>query len=67
MTNLDKDKILQERNQKDKAFRENWQEQKERDQVVMPIDDLPLEDISMEYKEERDKEDTKDQSSSERD
>jgi hypothetical protein len=67
MKNKEKDQILKERNEKGKAFKEDWQEQQERDQVVMPVDDIPLEDIKLEYKEERDKEDTKDQSSSERD
>lgn len=47
---LDKDKILEERNDKSKAFQKNWEDQKIRDQVVMPIDDLPLEDIEMEKK-----------------
>ncbi|PLT33709.1 hypothetical protein [Bacillus sp. V5-8f] len=66
MKNSEKDQILRERNDNSKAFRENWKDQKERDQVVMPVDDLPLEDIDMEYEEERDKDDTKDRSSSER-
>lgn len=65
-TGLDKDKILEERNDKSKAFQKNWEDQKIRDQVVMPIDDLPLEDIEMEKKEERNKHETKDDSSSER-
>ncbi|RFU64312.1 hypothetical protein [Bacillus sp. V59.32b] len=66
MKNSEKDQVLEERNDKSKAFKENWEKQKERDQVVMPIDDLPLEDIEMEKEEERDKEDTKDRSSSDR-
>ncbi|WP_110928948.1 hypothetical protein [Bacillus massiliglaciei] len=61
-----KNKILNERNDKSKAFKEDWEKQKERDQVVMPIDDLPLEEIKYESEEERKKEDTKDDSSSER-
>ncbi|RFU62181.1 hypothetical protein [Peribacillus glennii] len=66
MKNSEKDQVLRERNDKTKAFKENWEEQMERDQVVMPVDDLPLEDIDMEREEEKDKEDTKDRSSSER-
>lgn len=63
---LDRDKILDERNDKSKAFKEDWDQQKERDQVVMPIDDLPLEDINMENEEERDKHATKQRSSNEK-
>ncbi|SFB93719.1 hypothetical protein SAMN05443252_10182 [Bacillus sp. OV322] len=63
--NRDKEKYLEERNEKSKAFKEDRETQLERDQTVMPIDDLPLEDIKMENQEERDKEDTKDNSSSE--
>ncbi|CAH0344297.1 hypothetical protein [Bacillus sp. CECT 9360] len=66
MKNSEKDQVLEERNDKSKAFKENWEKQKERDQVVMPIDDLPLEDIDMEKEEERDKEETKNRSSSDR-
>ncbi|MFJ7745541.1 hypothetical protein [Peribacillus sp. NPDC097295] len=66
MDNKDKDKILEERNDKSKAFKENQEKQLERDQVVMPIDDLPLEDIKYEHEEERNKEETKHRSSSER-
>jgi hypothetical protein len=64
-TNKDKEKYLDERNEKSKAFKEDRETQLERDQTVMPIDELPLEDIKMENQEERDKEDTKDHSSSE--
>lgn len=66
MNNSEKDQVLEERNDKSKAFKENWEKQKERDQVVMPIEDLPLTDIEMEKEEERNKEDTKDRSSSDR-
>jgi hypothetical protein len=66
MNNSEKDRVLEERNDKSKAFKEDWEKQKERDQVVMPIDDLPLEDIKMEKAEERNKEKTKDQSSSDK-
>ncbi|OIK08699.1 hypothetical protein [Bacillus sp. MUM 13] len=64
--NKDKEKYLEERNEKSKAFKEDRETQLERDQTVMPIDDLPLEDIKMENQEERDKEDTKDHSSSDK-
>ncbi|MFD0048680.1 hypothetical protein ACFVHQ_05020 [Actinomycetes bacterium NPDC127524] len=64
--NRDKEKYLEERNEKSKAFKEDRETQLERDQTVMPIDDLPLEDIKMENQEERDKEDTKDNSSSDK-
>ncbi|WP_163102052.1 hypothetical protein [Peribacillus alkalitolerans] len=60
-----KDKILKDRNDRSKAFEKNWNEQKERDQVVMPIDDLPLEEIKTEKKEERDNKGSKDTSTSE--
>ncbi|MGE7604132.1 hypothetical protein ACQKL5_16805 [Peribacillus sp. NPDC097675] len=66
MDNQDKDKILQERNDKSKAFKKSQEKQLERDQIVMPIDDLPLEDIKYEHEEERNKEETKHRSASER-
>ncbi|TYS58197.1 hypothetical protein FZC74_14520 [Sutcliffiella horikoshii] len=59
-----KEKTLLERNEKDKAFKENKKNQKNRDQLVMPIDELPLEDIKYEKEEERDKKGSKDRSSS---
>ncbi|XKE47846.1 hypothetical protein LG279_11930 [Sutcliffiella horikoshii] len=59
-----KEKTLLERNEKDKAFKENKKKQKNRDQLVMPIDELPLEDIKYEKEEERDKKGSKDRSSS---
>ncbi|MBM7619482.1 tRNA U34 2-thiouridine synthase MnmA/TrmU [Bacillus tianshenii] len=65
MTDTKKDKELLERNEKDKAFKENEKEQKRRDQLVMPIDELPLEDIKYEAEEEKKKKDSKDDSSSE--
>ncbi|WP_180955143.1 hypothetical protein [Peribacillus deserti] len=66
MDNQEKEKILAERNNKDKAFRESQQKQLERDQTLMPVDDLPLEDIREEYQEEKDGEKSKDESSSEK-
>ncbi|TYS68452.1 hypothetical protein FZC76_12045 [Sutcliffiella horikoshii] len=62
-----KEKTLLERNKKDKAFKENEKNQKNRDQLVMPIDELPLEDIKYEKEEERDKEGSKNRSSSKAD
>lgn len=64
MKNSEKDKILRDRNDKSKAFQENWDEQLERDQVVMPIDDLPIDEIKYENEEERQPEETKDNSTS---
>ncbi|WP_010193746.1 hypothetical protein [Bacillus sp. m3-13] len=40
---------------KTKLLKENKKNQKNRDQLVMPIDELPLEDIKYEKEEERDK------------
>jgi hypothetical protein len=65
MKDKNKDKILEERNDRSKAFEENWDEQKERDQIVMPIDELPLKEINTEKKEERAKKESKDTSTSE--
>ncbi|WP_226683531.1 hypothetical protein [Sutcliffiella horikoshii] len=62
-----KEKTLLERNEKDKAFKEKEKNQKNRDQLVMPIDELPLEDIKYEKEEERDKKASKDRSSSKAD
>ncbi|WP_404428322.1 hypothetical protein [Sutcliffiella horikoshii] len=64
MRDQTKEKTLLERNEKDKAFKENKKKQKNRDQLVMPIDELPLEDIKYEKEEERDKKGSKDRSSS---
>lgn len=59
-----KEKTLLERNDEDKAFKEKEKNQKNRDQLVMPIDELPLEDIKYEKEEERDKKGSKNRSSS---
>lgn len=59
-----KEKTLLERNEKDKAFKKNETNQKKRDQLVMPIDELPLEEIKYEKEEERNKKSSKDRSSS---
>ncbi|MDV2686322.1 hypothetical protein RYX56_18300 [Alkalihalophilus lindianensis] len=65
MNNKEKDQVLRERNSKSKAFKEDKEKQKERDQTVMPVDDLPLDEIKNEEEEERNKERTKDRSTSE--
>jgi hypothetical protein len=61
----DKDKAVLERNEKDKAFKNDKKKQMRRDQLVMPIDELPLEEIKYEKEEERHKESSKHRSSSE--
>ncbi|AXN40012.1 hypothetical protein ACWF7H_06575 [Peribacillus butanolivorans] len=66
MDNKDKEKFLEERNNKSKAFKENQEKQLERDQVVMPIEDLPIDEIKYEREEERNKKETKQRSTSER-
>ncbi|WP_235864029.1 hypothetical protein [Sutcliffiella halmapala] len=65
LKNIDKDKELLERNEKDKAFKEDKKKQIRRDQLVMPIDELPLEEIKYEAEEERKKKESKNRSSSE--
>lgn len=66
LENKDKEKFLEERNNKSKAFKENQEKQLERDQVVMPIEDLPIDEIKYEREEERNKKETKQRSTSER-
>ncbi|MCK1993041.1 hypothetical protein [Peribacillus muralis] len=66
MDNKDKEKYLVERNDKSKAFKENKEKQLERDQVVMPIEDLPIDEIKYERQEERNKKETKHRSTSEK-
>lgn len=66
LDNKDKEKFLEERNNKFKAFKENQEKQLERDQVVMPIEDLPIDEIKYEREEERNKKETKQRSTSER-
>ncbi|MGE7183441.1 hypothetical protein ACQKKK_05420 [Peribacillus sp. NPDC006672] len=66
MDSKDKEKYLEERNDKSKAFKKNQEKQLERDQVVMPIEDLPIDEINYERQEERNKKETKHRSTSER-
>ncbi|WP_035321942.1 hypothetical protein [Peribacillus kribbensis] len=66
MANEEKERYLEERNDTNKAFQKDQQKQLERDQTLMPVDDLPLEDIKEEMREERDRDESKNQSSSEK-
>ncbi|MCM3440319.1 hypothetical protein AB3Z07_06140 [Metabacillus halosaccharovorans] len=63
---MDREKVQQKKKNNPDRFKKDRESQQEVDQLVMPIDDLPLEDIKEEKREERDKHDTKDQSSSEK-
>lgn len=62
----EKEKILRERNNKLDAFKKDEKTQEERDQLIMPVDELPLEDIKYEVEEEKNKKETKKRSSSEK-
>ncbi|MDE5415590.1 MULTISPECIES: hypothetical protein [Alkalihalobacterium] len=64
MKNKQKELELQKRNKKSHAFKEDWDKQLERDQMIMPIDEPPLEDVKLEEQEERQKKKTKQHSSS---
>ncbi|MED2973721.1 hypothetical protein P4361_15935 [Fictibacillus sp. B-59209] len=66
MDNHKKQKELLDRNDKENAFKQSQEKQLERDQLVMPADELPLEDFEDEQNEERNKKATKKTSSSER-
>ncbi len=63
---MDRDKVQSKKHNNPERFKKDRESQLEVDQLVMPIDDLPLEDIKEERREEKDKHDTKDQSSSEK-
>jgi hypothetical protein len=63
---MDREKIQQKKKNNPKKFKCDRESQQEVDQLVMPIDDLPLEDIKEEKREEKDKHKTKNQSSSEK-
>ncbi|WP_253905585.1 hypothetical protein [Bacillus sp. THAF10] len=67
LKNKEKAQELKRRNEKEQAFKHSEKTQKDRDQLVMPIDELPLQEIKYEKEEERDKETTKNRSSSEKD
>lgn len=64
MKNEQKELELQKRNKTSHAFKEDWDEQLKRDQMIMPIDEPPLEDVKLEEQEERQKKKTKQHSSS---
>ncbi|MEB1809244.1 MAG: hypothetical protein LPK26_18460 [Bacillaceae bacterium] len=64
MKNKQKELELQKRNKKSHAFKEDWDKQLERDQMIMPIDEPPLKDVKLEEQEERQKKKTKQHSSS---
>ena len=63
---MDREKVQSRKKNNPDKFKKDRESQQEVDQLVMPIDDLPLEDIKEEKREERDKHNTKDQSSSEK-
>lgn len=63
---MDRDKVQQKKKNNPEKFKKDRKSQLEVDQLVMPIDDLPLEDIKEEMREEKDKHNSKNQSSSEK-
>ncbi|MFC0470787.1 hypothetical protein ACFFHM_09855 [Halalkalibacter kiskunsagensis] len=65
MNQYEKESNAKHRNNENVAFKKSRKKQAERDQLVMPIDELPLEEINHEAKEERNKKKTKKDSSSE--
>lgn len=54
-SNIDRAKALEERNEKDKAFYKDKVKQAQRDQLVMPVDDIPEELVEKREKFEDDK------------
>lgn len=52
---IDRAKTLAERNDKDKAFRKDAEKQAQRDQLVMPIDDISDELVEEREENEQDK------------
>ncbi|WP_100373863.1 hypothetical protein [Bacillus sp. FJAT-45037] len=66
MDKREREKVLEERNQKSKAFKDAQEKQIERDQTIMPVDELPLGEIKLEEEEEKNKKATKNRSTSER-
>ncbi|HZH58202.1 MAG TPA: hypothetical protein VEY70_01195 [Metabacillus sp.] len=63
---MDRENVQHKKKNNPDRFKKDRESLQEIDQLVMPIDDLPLEDIKEEKREERDKHATKDQSSSEK-
>lgn len=58
--------MVRKTDDKDDTFKKSKEKQKQRDQSVMPIDELPLEEIKREQEEERDKRKSKDKSSTDK-
>lgn len=56
---IDRAKTLEERNDKDKAFKDDPEKQAQRDQLIMPIDDISDELVEDREKNEQDKRDSK--------
>ncbi|MBS4202275.1 hypothetical protein KHA93_21930 [Bacillus sp. FJAT-49732] len=52
---IDRAKTLKERNDKDKAFKDDPEKQAQRDQLLMPIDDISDELVEEREKNEKDK------------
>jgi len=52
---IDRAKTLEERNDKDKAFKDDPEKQAQRDQLLMPIDDISDELVEEREKNEQDK------------
>ncbi|MBS4205334.1 hypothetical protein [Lederbergia citrea] len=52
---INRDKVLRERNEKDEAFMKDQEKQSQRDQLVMPIDDISDELVEEREENEQDK------------
>ncbi|GIN56988.1 hypothetical protein [Lederbergia ruris] len=52
---INRDKVLKERNDRDKAFYQDPEKQAQRDQLVMPIDDISDDLVEKREKNEQDK------------
>ncbi|WP_332697128.1 hypothetical protein [Halalkalibacter lacteus] len=66
MNQYEKESNVKHRNKDKLAFKQSKKKQAERDQLVMPVDELPLEEIKHEAEDERNKKKTKNDSSSEK-
>ncbi|GIN73637.1 hypothetical protein J14TS2_41120 [Bacillus sp. J14TS2] len=55
---INREKALEERNERDKAFYQDPEKQAQRDQLVMPIDDISDDLVEKREKNERDKKGT---------
>ncbi|MCJ8008471.1 hypothetical protein ACFFF5_16850 [Lederbergia wuyishanensis] len=56
---IDRAKTLDERNDKDKAFKEDSEKQAQRDQLLMPVDDISNELVEEREKNEQEKRESK--------